>query len=321
LEYRKKGTLQELPISKSTYSSWSTIINKHLKNSTFSKMMVDKVTISHAQNFFDSLHQTPAQANRAFTFLKLAFEYCSTRGYRPMNSNVWLYIKKYRENPKRTRINSSEEFGAFIRYLILAERGDIRDKRGDRISLSWVYLRWLELYTGARGDELRTLTIEEINFEERVITKERHKTARITGQDKEIVLNDEAIDVLRRAIDNIDRPYHNRYVLVGKGGNSHIARDSRRQWTNMVEYIRQDIPEFEATPYSLRREFIKRGKMANNNDSSMVQEIVGHKSIVTTELYATDKEVIKINRMKRSKDSQKISSLISREVDRIKGTL
>ena len=72
---------------------------------------------------------------------------------------------------------------------------------GHPLRISPIALLCIELIvlTGARRDEIRSVRLDQINYDRRFIVRADHKTGRKTGEDREIPLSDAALAVIAKA--------------------------------------------------------------------------------------------------------------------------
>ncbi len=114
--------------------------------SRFGDWPIGGITRQDVQEWFASLHETPAVADRAMPVLSVIFREAETLGYREEDSNPCKGIKRYRRQG-RERFLSNDELRRFGRALDLLEAEK---------PMHVAYFRLL-LLTGCRCSEIRSL--------------------------------------------------------------------------------------------------------------------------------------------------------------------
>ncbi len=134
--------------------------------------------------------------------------------------------------------------------------------------------------TGTRISELINLTFNQIDFDECVI--------RIMGKGKKermIPVNDVAIDYLKEYINNY-RIFlvkkNNNYVFLNKNGDP----ISRVGFFKILKKLCQDAGiQKDVSPHTLRHSFATH-LLNNGADLRVIQELLGHENLSTTEIYS-----------------------------------
>ena len=111
----------------------------------FGDRSIGEITRQDVQEWFASLHRTPAVADRALPVLSVIFREAETLGYREEDSNPCKGIKRYRRQG-RERFLSNEELRRFGNALDLLEAEK---------PMHVAYFRLL-LLTGCRSSEIRS---------------------------------------------------------------------------------------------------------------------------------------------------------------------
>ncbi len=112
----------------------------------FGDRAIGEITRQDVQEWFASLHQTPAVADRAIPVLSVIFREAETLGYREEGGNPCKGVKRYRRQG-RERFLSNDELRRFGRALDLLETEK---------PMHVAYFRLL-LLTGCRCSEIRSL--------------------------------------------------------------------------------------------------------------------------------------------------------------------
>lgn len=134
--------------------------------------------------------------------------------------------------------------------------------------------------TGTRISELINLTFNQIDFDECVI--------RIMGKGKKermIPVNDVAIDYLKEYINNYRiflAKKNNNYVFLNKNGDP----ISRVGFFKILKKLCQDAGiQKDVSPHTLRHSFATH-LLNNGADLRVIQELLGHENLSTTEIYS-----------------------------------
>lgn len=215
-----------------------------------------------------------ARASRArkTASLRSFFSYLARNGVIPQSPAAGLRtVKIGRRLPKFLR---DDQITALLAAPMSASHENIRLR--DRALLETLYA------SGMRAGELVKLNVEDVEFDEGVI--------RVIGKgDKERVtlIGREAILALRRYLRN-DRPR-----LVQKTGEDcgalFVNRDGGRLSDRGVRklfdrYCAATATTLKVTPHVLRHSFATH-LLANGADLRLVQELLGHSSLATTQMY------------------------------------
>jgi integrase len=157
---------------------------------------------------------------------------------------------------------SAAEFQALMRVATVAMRQAL------------IFLR----RTGARPEEMRTLTSEHVNLEAKVIVKRKHKTGKKTGLPRRIYF-DSCIAALLKSL----------MARVPPGTpifrNSHGQPWKQRALDKNMKAMRHKakLPA-DAKLYGCRHAF-GTGAVLNNIDPATVAQLMGHESLTTTQRY------------------------------------
>lgn len=142
--------------------------------------------------------------------------------------------------------------------------------------------------TGTRISELINLELNQIDFDECII--------RVTGKGKKdriIPIGDTAMDALKNYILNyrifLVKTNDNNYVFLNKNGNK-ISRQGFFKILKSLSFdagIKKDI-----SPHTIRHSFATN-LLNNGADLRIIQELLGHENLQTTEIYShlTNKKI------------------------------
>ena len=135
--------------------------------------------------------------------------------------------------------------------------------------------------TGMRISELTNLKLSQVDFDDDIV--------RVLGKGKKertIPLNDTAIFALKEYINDY-RPFllklnTSEYIFINNFGN----KISRQGFFKILKKlcVKAEISK-EVSPHTLRHSFATH-LLNNGADLRIIQELLGHENLVTTEIYA-----------------------------------
>lgn len=165
------------------------------------RLTLPEVTSSAVDRFHQSLKATPYNANRCLGLLCAMWGRAEFWKLIPKDDNPTSEVKKFKEH-KRRRFLSFDELKQLAIVLDKAERSGA-------VSPFVVAAFRLLLVTGARLNEIRKLRWRSVDFQNRQLIIEDHKTDKDGA--KLIPLNRVALEILR----SIPRDPENPYVIQG----------------------------------------------------------------------------------------------------------
>lgn len=201
------------------------------------------------------LSRTPYQANRVLALLSVLCAFAENLELRPVGSNPTAAVDRYPER-KRKRYMTREEAGAVTERLRFYEGQYPRQAA----------FLWLQIYTGARPDEIARLRAEDVQGA-KVVLRE-HKTAS-TGDDRVIQLPPQAAALMAK----LERPLKGRPLLG--------IKSPRHLWLKIMA----DTGIEGLRPYDMRHTFASIG-LSNGKTLAQIGELLGHRSTATTSRYA-----------------------------------
>ena len=228
---------------------------------------LSKVSESDIRKYLEKLNdekEKPTSVRRRISTLKSFYKYLYKNGYMnkkdyPLNKTVYPKVEK--KLPK------------FIYYNDLLEiiEESTRDKDGirDRLIIEMLYA------TGVRVSELVNIKYSDIDF--------NNKKIRVLGKgNKErIVYYGEYAEEVLKSYMNSHIKNENGYVFTNSKGGQLSDRGVRYIIDNIMNKLSVKV---HVTPHVLRHTFAT--DMLNNGcDIKVVQELLGHSSLQTTEVY------------------------------------
>jgi len=213
--------------------------------------------------FHHDLRDRPYLGNRALAVLSKMFNLAEQWGLRDDNTNPCRHLAKFREN-KRERYLTDGELKRLGEVLTEAEASNAE-------SPYMIAAIRLLILTGARLSEITTLRWEHVDLEHRLLRLPDSKTGK-----KDVVLNDAALDVLRRLPRALDNPY----VIVG-GRSGHHLVNVKGPWGRLRKKAGLD----DLRIHDLRHSF---ASVAASMGESLpiIGKLLGHTQAQTTARYA-----------------------------------
>lgn len=163
-----------------------------------------------------------------------------------------------------------EEVKSFLQVFDETKFNEFRDKT-----------MFLLMYSaGLRVSELLTLTRNSINFEEKIIS--------LVGKgnkERSIPINNLALSYLNRyftLIDNDRVLKKSKYIFLNRNTGKPITR--QYLFIKINEYAKKAGIEKQISPHTLRHSFATH-LLENGADLRVVQELLGHTNIETTQIY------------------------------------
>lgn len=172
------------------------------------------------------------------------------------------------KRPRRTFIRGEEEFKEI---LIVNQAWQKARTKYDRM-LTDLLIKML-YYTGLRNTELCTLTLKAVDLRHLVIDAEGKN-----GELRQVGICPELVDPIELYLTK-RTPTKNKEFLIQQNGRP------LNRWivANRVREVAAKAG-FDLTPHGVRRTFIT-GHLAQGSPTALVQRIVGHKKLSTTDLY------------------------------------
>jgi integrase len=225
------------------------------------KIRISEVTRKHVTDLHHRMKDKPTTANRVIALLSKMFNLAEAWGLRPDNSNPCHHVQKYKEN-KRTRHLSEKE---------LARLGDALTEESSTTNIFAIQAIRLLIFTGARHNEIVTLTWQEVDFDHACLRLKDSKTGA-----KIIRLNPPALEILT----SLPRQPDNTYVIQGKQPGQHLT-NLERYWT----HLRLKAAIEDVRLHDLRHTYASTGA-ANGLSLPVIGALLGHTQAATTQRYA-----------------------------------
>lgn len=209
--------------------------------------------------------------NRMLSSLKHFFIYLMREDY--IENNPMRLIKSAKKGKRLPKVLSQEEVEAILNAPDLNTLWGIRD----RAIIELMYA------TGLRVSELTELLLSQIHLDLGFI-----QTIGKGNKERLVPLGDEAIFWIHRYLDEV-RP-----IFASKNSQSESeqlflnerGKGFTRQgiWKNLNKYVKHAGLDKKVSPHVLRHSFATH-LLENGADLRMVQELLGHSDISTTQIY------------------------------------
>ena len=233
------------------------------------------VTRDDIKNFFDNFDGNVKTKAHYLTVLNSFYKYLLFMG--KCSINPCDGIKHPKLSKKLPEYLTSEEINKLF-DIRLTKPIDYRNKA----MLEVLYA------TGTRISELINLELNQIDFDECII--------RVTGKGKKdriIPIGDTAMDALKNYILNyrifLVKTNDNNYVFLNKNG----SKISRQGFFKILKGLAFDAGiKKDISPHTIRHSFATN-LLNNGADLRIIQELLGHENLQTTEIYShlTNKKI------------------------------
>mgnify|MGYP004469506429 FL=1 len=266
LEYLK----YERKLSDNTYQSYK----NNLKQ--FKKYLIDNDIVNSSKDvstemlkeYLYQLNLSNKSKSHYLTVLKSYYSFLTKEGV--IKNNPTNAIKMPKIEKKLPNYLTIEEVDKLL-DIRLEKPTDYRNKA----MLELLYA------TGMRISELTNLKLSQVDFDDDIV--------RVLGKGKKertIPLNDTAIFALKEYINDY-RPFllklnTSEYIFINNFGN----KISRQGFFKILKKlcVKAEINK-EVSPHTLRHSFATH-LLNNGADLRIIQELLGHENLVTTEIYA-----------------------------------
>lgn len=228
-----------------------------------SNKSLEKISRADVAQLHHRLRTSPTAANRVLSLLTTMLNLAERWGLRPDGSNPCRHIQRFKED-RRERFLSSEELARLGHALTKAEQENTH-------SPFVIGLVRLLIFTGARLGEIRTLTWEDVDLEERRLNLPDSKSGK-----KTIHLNAPAVAVLD-ALPKIDG---NPFVCCGQRKEKGLV-GIHRAWFEIRDKAK--LPDVRL--HDLRHSF---ASVAAGSGMSLpiIGSLLGHTQAQTTQRYS-----------------------------------
>jgi len=234
---------------------------------------LDELAITDLSDFVGSLHETglaPASIARNVVAIRTFFKYLQLEGIvRDNPAELILTQKMWQRIPS---VLSPREVDAFLSA----------PKKSDTYYLRDVAMLEVLYATGCRASEVCTLRVRDLSL------KERHlKCEGKGGKQRMVPIGTSAINAIDRYTDQLrgrlaaKSPHPPEQLFLSRSGR---ALDRIQLWRLVKLYALRAGITNNVSPHSLRHSFATH-LLAGGADLRLVQEMLGHASIQTTQIY------------------------------------
>lgn len=261
LEYLK----YERRMSENTIESYGENLRMLLE---YIKKDILNLTTDDIRNFISNMEATPKTKAHYLSVVNSFYNYMIFNG--KIEDNPCNGIRAPKLEKKLPNYLTSEEIDRLL-DIKLTKPIDYRNKA----MLETLYA------TGARISELINLKLNQVDFDECII--------RVLGKGKKdriIPLGNTALNYLKLYINEyrafILKTKNSEYVFVNKNGTG----ISRQGFFKILKKIAKESGiDKEVSPHTLRHSFATY-LLNNGADLRVIQELLGHENLVTTEIYS-----------------------------------
>ncbi len=261
----------ERGLSDNTRAGYCTDTNKFLNYLSDNLITLHDVTLEHLQNFAAALYDlgvSPRSQARIISGVKSFFRFLSIEGY--IDENPSLLLENPHLGKNLPEVLTVEEIDAMIAAIDL---GSAEGQR-NRAIMEMLY------GCGLRVSELVNLNMSKVFFDEQYVV--------VVGKGNK----ERIVPMSPTAIAEIKDYLPQRALLDIKPGEDHILflnRRGHRLTRVMIFYIIKRLAELagirkEISPHTLRHSFATH-LLEGGANLRAIQQMLGHKSIVTTEIY------------------------------------
>lgn len=232
---------------------------------------VSSIQIQAYMKYLNDKHLSTSTIRRYLSSLRTFFKFLMREKILTNNPIVGLESPKHAKRlPKTMNINQVDA---------LIQAPDVQRDIGlrDRSILETLYA------TGLRVSELTQLTLDQLHLDLGFI-----QTVGKGDKERLVPLGDEAIFWLSDYLENVRPsfidPSKNRqsnFVFLTQRGNKFTRQGI---WKNIKKYTREIGMDDNVSPHMLRHSFATH-LLENGADLRMVQELLGHSDISTTQIY------------------------------------
>ena len=262
-------------LSAKTITAYSSDLKDFCKYLTTMQLNND-IILNYTKHLFNDRHLKESTITRKLIVLKMFFRYLHENKYIEQNyyQNYTFKFRKERKLPKTLSINESAKLINYLTNCIEQEKSEFNTWKAYR-DLALIDLL---ISSGIRIEEASNISIEDIIFSERTIL--------IHGKGRKqrliyISSNDTWHNLMAWIKLRDNQKIKTNKVFVNRFGNQISIHG--------IEYIYNSVKKScgineHSTPHYLRHTFATN-LLANGADLRSVQEILGHSSVTTTEIY------------------------------------
>lgn len=240
--------------------------NDFLANNNYNYKNMDYKKCTEYLLFLDNKNLKKTSVSRRLSSLRTFYKFLVLNNY--VNNNPFLLVsspKKEKKMPKFINYSGIEE---------IFNIPNLKTKEGqrERVILEILY------GSGVRVSELVNIKIKDIDF--------NNKTILIFGKgskERMVSFGEPALDSIKQFINDGRRQYEidSEYLIVGK---NEIQLTTRRIEQIISELINKTSIKMNITPHMFRHTFATH-LLDNGSDLIAVQELLGHESLASTEIY------------------------------------
>ncbi|MEO1619350.1 MAG: site-specific tyrosine recombinase XerD [Planctomycetota bacterium] len=226
--------------------------------------------LTELMQFLGECGLAPASVSRSIVAVRMFFKYLQLEGIVTKNPAELLAAQKlWQRVPGVLSQRQVEDFLSSVR------KSDTFWQR-DLAILEVLYA------TGCRASEVCTLRVRDLAFDDRYL-----KCTGKGGKQRMVPIGRRAIEAIRRYLDEsrikliANQPHDPEELFLSRTGR---ALDRIQLWRLVKHYAARACIDRDISPHSLRHSFATH-LLAGGADLRQVQEMLGHASIQTTQIY------------------------------------
>lgn len=259
--------LIEKKYSDNTISSYSLDIDKFC---LFTNKNLVKINIDDIKKYLEYLKQTnhsSRSTNRFLSCMRTLYKYLIIEKY--VNNNPLEFIDSPKTVKSLPKVLSIEEIDKLLN-IPLTDNYSYRNKA----MLELMYA------TGLRVSELINLKLNNVDLDMAIV-----RTIGKGNKERIIPIGDYALDYLNEYINNyrpsMFKKNYNEYLFL----NNHGKQMTRQGFFKIIKKTAKEQKiDKDFSPHTLRHSFATH-LLNNNADLRTIQELLGHSSISTTQIY------------------------------------
>lgn len=259
------------------------------------KFMIKKFHEGSAESYVNSFLRS----------IRALFLYCENEEYISFKDSPTKNVKWMKEEKKAIRTFTNDEVKSILKYCNVQTKKGVKKKSRENAGLLTKFTRerdyllvLLLVDTGMRISEALNLKMEDIQNDEISIKRAKGKKGRImyisSILQKQIMKYERAKKMYFDTKD-FDVSEH---LFINKNGNKYARDMSERDIKRICDGCGIDNDNIQKIPHGFRH-FFAQNLVINKVNIYVIQRLLGHSSIKTTEIYLNSlnyKEVIKIGK-------------------------
>ena len=231
--------------------------------------LIELEDLKQCVGFLSKKKRSAASINRFISSVRSLFSYCRKFGH--INVNVALELKTVKNPRKLPRFMTGDEIDRLCRQ---PESNELLWEKRDKALFEMLYS------SGCRVSEIASLTLDDFNGD--------YSSAIVTGKgskDRRVYFEDDAQKALKEYLEDrkvrFGEKNTERHIFVNQRGGPLTTGGIR---LIITRYSGNEGTKHHVSPHAFRHTFAT-AMITNGADVRLVQELLGHSSISTTQRY------------------------------------